>query len=86
MLDRAYVSPSRYVQGSGALSHLADYTSAYGDTVLIIESAGGKERFHRLRLPAPDDIHQRRPAIVVLRIDVCPGVQEQREGLGVKYT
>ena len=44
MLDRAYVSPSRYVQGSGALSHLADYTSAYGDTVLIIESAGGKER------------------------------------------
>lgn len=58
MLDRVYISPSRYVQGSGALSHLAQYTSFYGDTVLIIESAGGKERLResieKSRADAPD--------------------------------
>ncbi len=46
MLDRVFVSPSRYVQGNGALSHLAQYTSSYGDTVLLIESQGGKKRLH----------------------------------------
>ena len=58
MLDRVYISPSRYVQGNGALSHLAQYTSFYGDTVLIVESAGGKKRLceaiEKSRADAPD--------------------------------
>lgn len=44
MLDRMYLSPARYVQGSGALSRLAQYTAPYGDTVLIVLSEGGKKR------------------------------------------
>ncbi|MGI6220485.1 MAG: glycerol dehydrogenase [Coriobacteriales bacterium] len=58
MLDRVFISPSRYVQGNGTLAHLADYTSFYGDTVLIVESAGGKKRMHDVieasRAAAPD--------------------------------
>lgn len=58
MLDRVFISPSRYVQGNGALSHLAEYTSFYGDTVLIVLSAGGKKRLaaaiEASRAAAPD--------------------------------
>lgn len=44
MIDRMYLSPSRYVQGRAVLSHLADYTTRFGDTCLVILTAGGARR------------------------------------------
>jgi glycerol dehydrogenase len=44
-MARVFISPGKYVQGSGELKNLGSYVEAYGTTPLVIISKGGVKRF-----------------------------------------
>ena len=48
MKNKIYLSPSRYIQGTGILQNLAEYMKRLGDRILILTSAGNRERFSRV--------------------------------------
>lgn len=43
-MARTFISPSKYVQGSGELARLGEYVKVYGKKALVIISAGGIKR------------------------------------------
>ena len=44
-MARTFISPGKYLQGSGELARLGDHVKIYGTHALVIVSEGGKKRF-----------------------------------------
>lgn len=45
MAAKIFLSPSKYVQGAGELSHLGSYAQQFGKKALVLISPGGQKRF-----------------------------------------
>ncbi len=61
-MARVFISPSKYVQGSGELKNLGSYVETYGTTPLVIISKGGVKRFADI-LKASFDEAQIKPVV-----------------------
>lgn len=45
MKNKIFLSPSRYIQGTEILSHLSEYIQTLGSRILLLTSAGNRNRF-----------------------------------------